>query len=184
MIQRIGGHHDLIALTPPGITRAIAVDLEAEAVRIIQVEGLAHQVIGYARQGPSPLDQAPHRGPERGAGRDQNGDVKQTGRAAWARRGVRTGLQGHERAALRGAERHGCSSPRQFPEAEHVTVERQRPVETADAKGHRPDVRIIRKKCHRLNRIRLRPARHASGFGETGPRSQGSSRFGLRRDRP
>src|SRR5918994_3383173 len=47
-VQRIGGHHQLASDPPPGLARAVCVDLDAEVVGILKIERLAHQVISRA----------------------------------------------------------------------------------------------------------------------------------------
>jgi hypothetical protein len=52
-IERIGGHCQLAGTrSPPLIARTVAVNLDAEAIGIIEVQRLAHQVIGGAGDRP------------------------------------------------------------------------------------------------------------------------------------
>ena len=69
----------LVAMTP-AVARAIGVDLDAEAIRIGQVKGFAHQVIGH----PDPQVERGDVGGKASEGRpirQQEGQVEQPERA-------------------------------------------------------------------------------------------------------
>ena len=51
-VQRLGGHRHLAVLESPGVARTIAIDLDPQAVGIVQIQRLAHQVIGRAGERP------------------------------------------------------------------------------------------------------------------------------------
>ena len=103
-IQGVGPHAQLAARLPPGLARTIAVQLDAVALRVGQVDGLAHQVIGEAFQAGVLLYQALQRAGQGEAGGQEQGQMVQAGRAV-ARGGARALLQRDHRA-LRGAQAH------------------------------------------------------------------------------
>jgi len=47
-VERVAGHGELTIVVSPGVARPIDVDLDAQAVRVGQIERLADQVIGHA----------------------------------------------------------------------------------------------------------------------------------------
>ena len=131
-------------VAPPGLARAIAIDLDAEAVRIVQVKRLADQVIGHARQRPLLIGQPPQRR-ARAPRATARGWRSETGRSL--RRGLGT------------ASRRSCSSIRtgpppadrkcgarlaRFLEAKHVAVEGHRAIEIRDRQADRTDVGVGR----------------------------------------
>jgi len=76
-VQRIRCHHQLPSHSAPALARPVGVDLDAQTVRILEVQRLAHQVIAgsWAR---ADLSQVPDQPAERCAVGQQNGEVIET----------------------------------------------------------------------------------------------------------
>jgi len=81
-IERIGRHRQLAgAGHAPFRTGLIAVDLDPQSIRIVQVQRLAHQVIGGAGDRPLLFRQMTQRSSERSTRRDEDREMKQAGAA-------------------------------------------------------------------------------------------------------
>src|SRR5256885_15601843 len=70
----------------PAVPRAIPIELDAVLVRIAQIERLAHAMVARAVERDAGVDQAAQRTRERGAGRVEDRDVIEPGRALRRRR--------------------------------------------------------------------------------------------------
>ena len=70
---------EFVALVPV-LARAVAIDLDAVAVRIAQVQRLAHEVLGRAGEAGIDVDEVLHLLAERCARRHQQGEMEQIGR--------------------------------------------------------------------------------------------------------
>ena len=68
-VERLRGHEDLVAgaRRRPLVARPVAVDLHADPVGVVEVEGLRHGVVGCAGEGLLARDDPPQRRAELGA---------------------------------------------------------------------------------------------------------------------
>jgi hypothetical protein len=73
-VYRIGRHHQLASQAAPTAARAVGVDLDAEVISVLQVEGLAHQVVPRTRPN-SDLTEMPNEPAERWTVRQQDSEV-------------------------------------------------------------------------------------------------------------
>lgn len=79
-IERFGHHRQLIPIPRPGGPRPVAVDLDANPVRVAQIKRLGNTVVSSAGK-PSPRsDEAPQRNRQRGARRQKQREVVKPGR--------------------------------------------------------------------------------------------------------
>ena len=91
-IQRLGCHHQFTIALTPGASRPVGVDLDAEAIRIPQVQRFAHEVIGHPRthaEIPQVSDELPEGGPLG----QKHGEVIQSERAPPSRGDPGPGVQ-------------------------------------------------------------------------------------------
>ena len=98
-VERQGVHLQDAVADRPLLPRAVAVELDAVALGIAQVERLADQVIGGAAQAPAGLGDALQGAGEIGAARHEDRQVKEAARAAGAGRRVRVADQLDDRRA-------------------------------------------------------------------------------------
>jgi hypothetical protein len=141
-IDRIGRHHQLAALSSPTLARPVGVDLDAEPVRIGEIERLADQVV--ARAGVDPevrqmLDEAAQRRPVR----EQDREVEEPEPAATGGTGTAPLAELDERTGT-GAEHGDPSVPTELGEAEDRLVVLERALELGDLKRDSPDRRCRR----------------------------------------
>jgi hypothetical protein len=88
-VQRQCVHLERPVANRPLLPRAIAVQLDAVALRVAQVEGLAHEVIGCAGESPAGLGDALQSARQVGAGGDQDRQMEEATGAVGAWRGIR-----------------------------------------------------------------------------------------------
>src|SRR5207247_7205307 len=86
-IERTRNHGELSLGRPrPLLPGAIAVELDAVAVGVAQVDRLADSVIGCAFERDSGVENTPQRGRQRSTARVPEGDVVEARCAGWRRR--------------------------------------------------------------------------------------------------
>ena len=136
MIEGAGEHRHLFAILRPVGARAVAVDLEAVAVGVGEIDGLADAMVGQALNGLAALDQAREDGGEcRPVGHEQ-GDVEEAGHAFCGLDGRGVLGEGDDGRRLRGkmkGERAGVRLTGDEPE--RVAVKRQQPRQVARDEG-------------------------------------------------
>lgn len=163
-VDRIGRHHQFAPHSPPALARTIRIHLDAEVVRILEVEGLAHEVIAGART-RTDLAKVAHEAAERWTVGEENGEVVEPETAAPRRRPRSfTGTKLDERPIVTVSREHGAMLVAMHcPEAERALVELQRSLEVRDPQRHRTDVRAIGKPvAHGRLAIRSRLSRFSA----------------------
>ena len=80
-IERVGDHGQLAAAHWPRIARPVAVDLDAVAVRVAEIQRLADAVVARAAERVAPSGEGCERAAERRAAGHQDGEVVQPGGA-------------------------------------------------------------------------------------------------------
>lgn len=136
--ERLGRHPQLTVGVFPSRAGTVGVYLDSEAVRIVQFNRLAHQVIRHPRRHPDRRQM----GDEAAEGRpvrQQDREVEQPQRAAAADTAQPgRGLQPDEdRRAVVRRQRCRGGGTLDRAQAEHAFVERHRAVEIADQEPHR-----------------------------------------------
>lgn len=155
-VYRVGGHLELAPHARPRLARAVHVHLDAQSIRIGQIERLAHEVI----PGPGPLadvGEVTHEPPQRRTIGQQDREVEQPEvRAPGRRSGAAVLSQRHQHAlvAMRG-ECRLASRIGSHAQAEHIPVVADRPLQVGDLQAHRTQT-------GRLRQPRAR-GRHAVG---------------------
>ena len=130
---------DAVADRPP-IARAVAVELDAVALGVAQVESLADQVVGGARQAPAGLGDALQGAGEIGAARHHDREVEEAAGAARPRRRVRISRQLHDRAPtvpIRSEANHSVLLA-ELRKPDCVPVEAAAAVGVGDRQAHGP----------------------------------------------
>jgi hypothetical protein len=138
-VERIGGDLQIAPGPFPSLRRAVVIDLDPVSFRVVEIECLAHRMVGCARECHLvPRDvQNPTR--EIAARRHEESGVIETRFALIVGRGVGATLevnQGHGA----GAERCALVRAVQHAEAEHVTVEAGHAFDLAHLEPDRADM--------------------------------------------
>ena len=138
-IERVRAHVQLTVQMRPLGARTIAINLDAVAVHVGEVERLADTVVRGALHHRLGLDEATERSREIGARRHEDGEVIEAGGAAHARR--RLALREHEKIRTAGAKPGGPSLAAMDREAEMRLVEPDRTIQIGNRQMDRADVR-------------------------------------------
>src|SRR5581483_6908534 len=116
---------------PPFGARAIAVDLDAVFLRVVQVERLAHEMVRRAAQPPARPHDPGQRGGELGPARDEDREVEQPARPGGSGRRGGAGVELHHRG-LGGAEVRRLAGRVERAQADRALVELALTVEVGD----------------------------------------------------
>src|SRR5499426_4808824 len=138
-VERIGGDLQIAAGPLPGLCRAVAIDLDAVTFGIVEIECLAHRVVGSARERHLVACHVQDPTGEVAARRHQEGGVIEPRAAGVVGLGVGPMLEVNEPHAA-GAERGGVLTAIEDREPEHVAIEAGDPVEVAHLKADRADM--------------------------------------------
>ena len=136
-VQVEGGHLDLPVDPAPLGPVAVPVQLDAVALRVVQVEGLADQVVGAAgEQLGGLLRNRGQHGGQLGLRREEDRGVEQPRGARCGVLELRAVAQQHDgrRAA---AQRHHRPLLGDHLQGDDVAVERRHPLQVGDVQGHR-----------------------------------------------
>jgi hypothetical protein len=168
-IERVRRHHQLAAHPPPAARRPVGVHLDAQAVRVPQIQRLAHQVIAGAELEPQGA-RVRQEASERPAVREQQREVVETRAAVGGRRARTPALaELHQRRPSRGplggrSARRAASQERparlpiEEPHPEDLVVEGEGALEIADLQTHRPQPRR-RRQAEPIRRQAVAPRR-------------------------
>jgi len=150
-VERESGHRDPVTRPLPRVARTVPVELDAVALGVVEVERLAHEVVGRARKAIGMRRRrAVHRGGESGARLEEDRRVEEArlagasvphrgcvpqhdGGAGGCDGGARTGVGDVGRAAER--DRAGALGENGQPHG--VAVVGGHEVEVGDVEGHR-----------------------------------------------
>jgi hypothetical protein len=138
-VERVGGDLQIAAGPLPSLCRPVAVDLDAVAFGIVEVERLAHRVVGSARKWDLVAGDVQDPAREIATRRHQEGGVIESRAAGVVGLGLGPALEVNEPHAA-GAERAGVLGAIEDREPQHVAVEAGDPVEVAHLKPDRPDM--------------------------------------------
>ena len=134
-VERQRVHRDVLALPLPLTARAVAVELDAVALGIAQVHGLAHEVVRRSGEARARGGDALDRLGERGAIGHQQREVEQPRGARRAQRRGRRAVQLDERRAGHSAEAGRAVTALDGPQTDHVLVIGLHRVEVADVQA-------------------------------------------------
>ena len=138
-VERIGGHLQVATGPLPGFRRPVAIDLDAVALGIVEVERLAHRVIGGAGQRHLVARHMHHPARQIGARRHQECGVIEARGARVVGLGVGAMLEMEERHVAR-AERRAVLAAVEHGKAEHVAVKAGKPGKIAHFEADRADM--------------------------------------------
>ncbi len=137
-VERIGGDPQIAARPLPGFRRPVGIDLHPVALGIVEIERLAHRVVGGAGQRHPVARHMQDPAREIRPCRHQECRVIEACLARVVRLGGRVMLQMHERHAA-GAQPGSIRAAVQHCEPEHVMIEGDEPVEVPDLEGDSAD---------------------------------------------
>src|SRR3984893_4891397 len=138
-VERGGGDLQIAAGPFPRSRSTVAVDLDAVALGIVEVERLAHRVVGSARERYLVARHVQDPAREIATRRHQERGVIESRAARVVGLGLGLVLEVNEPHAA-GAERAGVLGAIEDREPEHVAVEAGHPVEVAHLETDRPDM--------------------------------------------
>src|SRR6516165_4926996 len=138
-VERIGGDLQITAGPLPSLRRPVAIDLDAVAFRIVEVERLAHAVVGSARERDLVARHVQDPAREVATRRHEEGGVIEPRATGVVGLGVGSVLEVNEPHAA-GAERAGVLGLIEDREPEYVAVEAGETVEVARLEADRPDM--------------------------------------------
>ncbi len=171
-IERLGGHHQLLAVHTPLAPRTVRVDLDAETVGIPQVHRLAHQVIG-GRGTHVCVSQVGHEPAQGRPVGHEDREVIQT-EAPVRRQGACSGtlIQLNQHGVVVVRSEHGDGTlAAEKPQTNDLAVEPKRPFEVRHQEPYSPDARRLRQTISgRLNAVLTR---HRSDYDIGGEYNRG-----------
>ena len=141
-IDRIGRHHELASVAAPALARPVGIDLDAEPVRIGEIERFADQVVAGAGVHPE-VGEMVNEPAERRPVRQQDREVEEPEPAATGGPGAAPLAQLDERTGTR-AEDGDAPVPSELGEAEGRAVELERALEVSDLERDGSDRRCRR----------------------------------------
>src|SRR5262249_51963053 len=139
-VERIGGDLQIAAGPLPGLCRAVAIDLDAVTFGIVEIECLAHPVVGSARERHLVARHVQDPTGEVAARRHQEGGVIEPRAAGVVGLGVGPMLEVNEPHAA-GAERGGVVTAIKDRDPEHVAIKAGEAVEVGHLKADRADMK-------------------------------------------
>src|SRR5687767_584676 len=134
-VEGVGRHRELALLVPPRVPRSVGVHLDAEPIRIGEVDRFAHQVIGHAGLHPD-SGQMLHKPAECGSIGEEDGEVIEA-QAATSGHGCRAAPLAKRNQRCRVGHRAERSRPRIATldmKAEYVLVVPERTLQVSDLK--------------------------------------------------
>src|SRR5205814_1271462 len=151
-IQMIGRHVQLALVVAPGPARSVGVDFDSQSIGISEINCLADEVIRHSGVGAD-LAEMRHESAERSAIGQQDGEMIQAEQAA-----TRNRTRGAELAQMNDLsifgmrpQAHPIATTPYHAHAEHLLVERDRPLQISDLQPDSTKSRRFRKS------ISLRP---------------------------
>ncbi len=136
-VEGKGGHSQLAVVVGPLVAGAVAVDLDAVALGVVQVEGLAHEVVGGAGEGRTRVEDAAERPRELGPARHEDRQVEEPGARPGPRGRARPSLELDERGAACGAEPGDPVALVEHTQPQRALVEGPCPIEAGDGQPNR-----------------------------------------------
>ncbi len=154
-VERLGGHHELVAPVRPGGTGPICIDLDPKTVGVAQVQRFADRVVGHARSEPQ-TEHVCCEAPERHSVGQEKSEVEQAESATrWHRRNTVLLDEVRQRPRCTSyAERSSTCSAFEHVHAEHALVVLDRALQIADLQVNRADVSLLGQTLRRLNTVR------------------------------
>ncbi len=138
-VERVGGDLQAVAGPLPLVLPAVAIDLDAVAFRIVEIDRLADEMVGRAGERHALLRRVEQPAREIGARRQQKCGVIEAGGAVVVGLGARRVLELHDRHPA-GAQRGARLAVLQHAETDGVAVVSGEPVEVAHLERDRADV--------------------------------------------